>query len=104
MPPCSLSRFAGLPRQRRTRREFAFTVLSMRPALGLLRHRAGRRVSEEKKDAVPAVFAGALLSNLSGGEPVSVWLCVAFGNTLEAVAGVALVDRFAHGTRSAKRA
>jgi signal transduction histidine kinase len=54
--------------------------------------------------AWPAIFAGALLANLG----ITGWklttLCIAAGNTLEAVVGAYLVDRFAGGRRTFERA
>ena len=41
----------------------------------------------------PAVFVGALVANLWSGAPIPVGLGIAFGNTLEALAGVYLLNR-----------
>jgi two-component system, NarL family, sensor histidine kinase FusK len=50
--------------------------------------------------ALPAIFAGAFLVNLSFGTPFYVACGTGLGNTLEAVAAVVLVGRFASGTRA----
>jgi diguanylate cyclase (GGDEF)-like protein len=47
--------------------------------------------------ACPAVFAGAFLANATTAGSVATSLGVAAGNTLEAVVGAALVNRFAGG-------
>jgi integral membrane sensor domain MASE1 len=52
------------------------------------------------KKALPGIFAGAFLVNLSASKIVSISLSIATGNTLEAVAGVMLVNRFANGARA----
>jgi integral membrane sensor domain MASE1 len=52
------------------------------------------------KKALPGIFAGAFLVNVSTTKLVSISLGIALGNTLEAVVGVFLVNRFANGTRA----
>jgi PAS domain S-box-containing protein len=47
----------------------------------------------------PAVFVGAFLVNAATAGNVSTALAIAFGNTLEGLAGAYLVQRFAGGTR-----
>ena len=47
--------------------------------------------------ALPGVFLGALLVNLTTHVSAAVALGIATGNTLEALLGALLVDRFAHG-------
>jgi signal transduction histidine kinase len=52
----------------------------------------------------PAIFVGALLVNLSTTADLATSLGIAGGNTLEAVCGASLVNRFAGGTRAFDRA
>jgi signal transduction histidine kinase/integral membrane sensor domain MASE1 len=54
--------------------------------------------------AWPAIAAGAFLVNLSTSASVGVSLAIAVGNTLEALAGWWLVNRFAGGMRAFERA
>ncbi len=51
----------------------------------------------------PAVAAGAFLVNVTTAGSVATSLCIALGNTLEAVVGVWLVGRLAHGRRAFER-
>ena len=46
----------------------------------------------------PAIFIGAFLVNVTTAGDVTTSLCIAVGNTLEAVCGVWLITRFAGGT------
>ena len=46
----------------------------------------------------PAIFIGAFLVNVTTAGDVTTSLCIATGNTLEAVCGVWLITRFAGGT------
>lgn len=55
-------------------------------------------------DAWPAVFVGAFFVNLVTAGTVMTSLCIATGNTLEAVIGARLVNRFAHGRYAFHRA
>ena len=52
----------------------------------------------------PGIFLGALLVNLTTTGNIATSLCIASGNTLEAVCCVWLVNRFAGGTRVFDRA
>jgi signal transduction histidine kinase/ActR/RegA family two-component response regulator len=47
----------------------------------------------------PAIFLGAFLVNVTTAGNIATSLCIATGNTLEAVCGAWLVNRFAGGTR-----
>src|SRR5438477_8945718 len=49
--------------------------------------------------AWPAIFVGAFLVNVTTAGNIATSLCIASGNTLEAVCGAWLVNRFAHGIR-----
>jgi signal transduction histidine kinase/CheY-like chemotaxis protein len=51
----------------------------------------------------PAIFIGAFLVNVTTAGDVTTSLCIATGNTLEAVCGVWLITRFAGGTRAFDR-
>src|SRR5205814_1835680 len=51
----------------------------------------------------PAIFVGAFLVNLSTAGSVATSLAVASGNTLEAMCGAWLVNRFAGGTAAFDR-
>src|SRR5205807_6155978 len=53
--------------------------------------------------AWPAIFVGAFLVNLSTAGNVATSLAVATGNTLEAICGAWLVNRFAGGTAAFER-
>ncbi|MBI3553020.1 MAG: MASE1 domain-containing protein [Elusimicrobia bacterium] len=57
----------------------------------------------EGYDLWPAVFAGALLVNLTTAGSPATSLCIAVGNTLEALAGCWLVRRFAGAQRAFDR-
>src|SRR5437773_7347598 len=46
----------------------------------------------------PAIFIGAFLVNVTTAGDVTTSLCIAVGNTLEAVCGVWLITRFPGGT------
>jgi signal transduction histidine kinase len=52
----------------------------------------------------PAIFIGAFLVNVTTAGNIVTSLCIASGNTLEAVCGAYLVNRFADGTRVFDRA
>src|SRR5947209_4081784 len=52
----------------------------------------------------PAIFLGAFLVNVTTAGNIGTSLCIATGNTLEAVCGAWLVNQFAGGTRSFGRA
>src|SRR5438552_11263951 len=52
----------------------------------------------------PAIFLGAFLVNVTTAGNIGTSLCIATGNTLEAVCGAWLVNRFAGGTRMFERA
>jgi signal transduction histidine kinase/ActR/RegA family two-component response regulator len=52
----------------------------------------------------PALFAGAFLVNLTTAGSVATSVGIAVGNTLEALAGAYLVERFANGARAFERA
>src|SRR5438093_8570587 len=52
----------------------------------------------------PAIFLGAFLVNVTTAGNVATSLCIATGNTLEALCGAWLVNRFAGGTRAFDRA
>ena len=54
--------------------------------------------------AWPAIFTGAFFVNLTTTGSVATSLGIALGNTLEALAGVFLVNRFAQGRRAFDRA
>src|SRR5438270_5112256 len=54
--------------------------------------------------AWPAIFVGAFLVNFSTAGNIATSLAIAAGNTLEAVCGTWLVNRFAGGTRVFDRA
>ena len=54
--------------------------------------------------AWPAVFIGAFLVNATTAGNIPTSLCIAIGNTLEALCGAWLVNRFAGGTRAFDRA
>src|SRR5438132_6892187 len=47
----------------------------------------------------PAIFLGAFLVNATTTGAVATSLCIAAGNTLEAVCGAWLINRFANGAR-----
>src|SRR6266550_1678137 len=47
----------------------------------------------------PAIFVGAFLVNATTAGNIATSLCIATGNTLEAVCGAWLVNRFANGMR-----
>ena len=47
----------------------------------------------------PAIFVGAFLVNVTTAGNIATSLCIATGNTLEAVCGAWLVNCFAGGTR-----
>jgi integral membrane sensor domain MASE1 len=47
----------------------------------------------------PAIFFGAFLVNATTTGSVATSLCIAAGNTLEAVCGAWLINRFANGVR-----
>ena len=49
--------------------------------------------------AWPAIFVGAFLVNVTTAGNIATSLCIASGNTLEAVCGAWLVNRFAGGTQ-----
>src|SRR5437763_8246884 len=49
--------------------------------------------------AWPAIFVGAFLVNATTAGNIATSLCIATGNTLEAVCGAWLVNRFANGMR-----
>jgi len=51
----------------------------------------------------PAVFAGAFLVNVTTAGSVATSVGIAAGNTLEALAGAYLVNRFAHGRKAFER-
>jgi integral membrane sensor domain MASE1 len=48
----------------------------------------------------PAVFLGAFLANITTAGSVATSVAIAVGNTLEALAGCYLVNRFAHGHKA----
>ncbi len=48
----------------------------------------------------PGVFLGALAANLANGSPLPVAILIGAGNTLEAVAGAWLLERFAAGAHA----
>jgi signal transduction histidine kinase/ActR/RegA family two-component response regulator len=52
----------------------------------------------------PAIFLGAFLVNVTTAGNIATSLCIATGNTLEALCGAWLVNRFAGGTRVFDRA
>lgn len=52
----------------------------------------------------PAVFLGALVVNLTTAGSLETSLAIAFGNTLEALAGAALARRFAQGREAVRQA
>src|SRR5438552_9554369 len=52
----------------------------------------------------PAIFVGAFLVNATTPGNIATSLCIATGNTLEALCGAWLVNRFASGTRVFARA
>jgi signal transduction histidine kinase/ActR/RegA family two-component response regulator len=52
----------------------------------------------------PAIFLGAFLVNVTTAGNIATSLCIATGNTLEALCGAWLVNRFASGTRVFDRA
>src|SRR5438874_9076073 len=52
----------------------------------------------------PAVFFGALLVNVTTAGTIITSLCIAAGNTLEAVCGAWLINRFANGKCAFDRA
>src|SRR3981081_2821920 len=52
----------------------------------------------------PAIFIGAFLVNATTAGNISTSLCIATGNTLEALCAAALVIRFADGTQAFDRA
>jgi diguanylate cyclase (GGDEF)-like protein len=52
----------------------------------------------------PAVFLGAFLVNATTAGSVGTSICIAFGNTLEGLAGAYLVNRFAGGRNAFARA
>src|SRR5207302_11227482 len=52
----------------------------------------------------PAIFLGAFLVNVTTAGNSATSLCIASGNTLEALCGAWLVNRFASGTRVFDRA
>src|SRR6266446_586059 len=54
--------------------------------------------------AWPAIFAGAFFVNLTTAGNVATSLCIATGNTLEALCGALMINRFAGGTRVFERA
>src|SRR5438270_1794583 len=47
----------------------------------------------------PAIFVGAFLANLFTTGGVATSLCIATGNSLEAICGAWLINRFANGVR-----
>src|ERR1700682_3007911 len=51
----------------------------------------------------PAVFLGAFLVNVTTAGNIATSLCIATGNTLEALCGAWLVNRFAGGTHAFAR-
>src|ERR1700682_699691 len=51
----------------------------------------------------PAIFIGAFLVNAMTAGNIATSFCIATGNTLEAVCGAWLINRFAHGTRAFDR-
>src|ERR1700676_197640 len=54
--------------------------------------------------AWPAVFVGAFLVNATTAGNIATSLCIASGNTVEALCGAWLVNRFVGGTRAFDRA
>ncbi|MGH8093308.1 MAG: MASE1 domain-containing protein [Chthoniobacterales bacterium] len=54
--------------------------------------------------AWPAIFVGAFLANLTTAGNLASSLCIASGNSLEALCGAWLINRFAGGTRVFDRA
>src|SRR5438128_12565397 len=54
--------------------------------------------------AWPAIFAGAFVANLTNAVSVATSLGIATGNTLEAVLGAYLIERFARGRDAFARA
>ena len=50
----------------------------------------------------PAIFLGAFLVNVTTAGNIATSVCIATGNTLEALCGAWLVNRFAGGTRSSE--
>src|SRR6202171_6753217 len=52
----------------------------------------------------PAIFLGAFLVNVTTAATIATSLCIATGNTLEALCGAWLGNRFASGTRVFGRA
>src|SRR5437870_513667 len=52
----------------------------------------------------PAIFLGAFLVNVTTAGNIATSVCIATGNTLEALCGAWLVNRFAGGTRVFDRA
>src|SRR5882757_854207 len=54
-------------------------------------------------DVWPAILVGALLANLTTQGSVATAVCIALGNTLEALIGAYLVNRFAGGRRFVDR-
>jgi diguanylate cyclase (GGDEF)-like protein len=55
-------------------------------------------------DVWPGVFLGAFLVNVTTAGSIATSIGIATGNTLEAVAGCYLVNRFAHGSKAFDRA
>src|SRR6266576_4153186 len=53
--------------------------------------------------AWPAIFVGAFLVNVTTAGNIATSLCIASGNTLEAVCGAWLINRFAVGTQAFDR-
>src|SRR5882724_1974661 len=51
----------------------------------------------------PAIFIGAFLVNATTAGDIATSLCIATGNTLEAICGVWLITRFAGGIRAFDR-
>jgi diguanylate cyclase (GGDEF)-like protein/PAS domain S-box-containing protein len=52
----------------------------------------------------PAVFLGAFLANLTTAGSIATSVCIAAGNTLEALLAAYLLKRFAHGRHALKKA
>jgi diguanylate cyclase (GGDEF)-like protein len=55
-------------------------------------------------DVWPAILIGAILANLTTQGSVATWIGIGVGNTLEALIGAYLVNRFANGRRFYARA
>src|SRR5450759_5168329 len=52
----------------------------------------------------PAILLGAFLVNVTTAGSIATSVCIAAGNTLEALLGAYLLRRFAHGRRAFERA